>query len=129
MQIMSQDGRRLVNSDYVKQFYIEVIHEGTRLIADTDACVIQLGTYDNVDHAKDALEFIGICMVDKDKQNKITQAPTQEDMAICNGFCSEGLKLSSMKKVLAHMLSLKETPENHDDSKFDIESMLKDIFN
>lgn len=127
MYIMSQDGHRLVNSDYVKQFYIEKIHEGARLIAETDTSIIQLGTYDNIDHAKDALEFIGICVVDKDKQNKITQVPTQEDMAMCNGLCSEGLKLSSLKKVLAHMLSLKE--ENHDDSKFDIESMLKDIFN
>lgn len=52
MYIMSQDELRLVNSDYVKQCYIEKIHEGARLIAETDTSIIQLGTYDNIDHTK-----------------------------------------------------------------------------
>lgn len=74
MQIMSQDGLRLVNSDYVKQFYIEETPEGAKLTADTGASILPFGTYDNIEHAKKALKFINFCMVDEDAQKKCTQA-------------------------------------------------------
>lgn len=120
MQIMSQDGCRLVNSDYVKQFYIEKIHEGARLIAETDISIIQLGTYDNIDHAKQALKFINFCLVNPDAQCKCTQAPAGEDVARSGDLFSGGLNPSGLKKTLAHALSLKGD---------DLESMLKDILN
>lgn len=122
MYIMSQDELRPVNSDYVKQCYIEKIHEGARLIAETDTSIIQLGTYDNIDHTKKVLEFIGICMVDEDRQSKITQVPTQEDMAMSDDLFSKGSKYSGLKKLLTHVMS-------SDDSEFDLESLLKDILN
>ena len=122
MYIMSQDELRLVNSDYVKQCYIEKIHEGARLIAETDTSIIQLGTYDNIDHTKKVLEFIGICMVDEDRQSKITQVPTQEDMAMSDDLFSKGSKYSGLKKLLTHVMS-------SDDSEFDLGSLHKDILN
>lgn len=119
---MSQDGLRLVNSDYVKQFYIEKTTEAAKIIADTDDMNILLGAYDNIEHAKKVLEFIGICMVDEDRQSKITQVPTQEDMAMSDDLFSKGSKYSGLKKLLTHVMS-------SDDSEFDLESLLKDILN
>lgn len=104
MQVMSQDGRRLVNGDYVSQFYIEETPEGVRLMAATDVDVV-LGTYDKVGHAEMALKFIGVCMVDEDAQNKITQVPTREDMAMSDDLFSEGLNPAGLKKLFAHALS------------------------
>lgn len=104
MQVMSQDGRRLVNGDYVSQFYIEETPEGVRLMAATDVDVV-LGTYDKADHAEMALKFIGVCMVDEDAQNKITQVPTREDMAMSDDLFSEGLNPAGLKKLFAHALS------------------------
>lgn len=122
MQIMTQDECRLVNSDYVSQFYIEKTAEGAKIIACTTDMIILLGTYDNVDQAKNVLDFIGICMADKDRQSKITQIPTQEDMAMSGKLFSKGSKYSGLKKLLTHAMS-------SDDSEFDLESLLKDILN
>lgn len=127
--IMSQDKRTLVNSDYVRQFYIEENHKGVQLMATTDTD-IQLGTYNNIGHAEKALEFIGICLVDKGRQNKITQVPTPEDIAEAENFSLEGLNPSDLKKALARALSSGGgVSENHDDSELDLESLLKSILN
>ena len=122
MYIMTQDERRLVNSDYVSQFYIEKTPEVAKIIADTTDMNILLGTYDNVGHAENVLEFIVICMVDKDRQSKITQVPAQEDMAMSGKLFSKDSKYSGLKKLLTHAMS-------SDDSEFDLESLLKDILN
>lgn len=80
MWIMSQDGRRLVNGDYVSLFYIEETADGAKLMAATDADVV-LATYGKVSHAETVLKYIGVCMVDEDAQGKIMQTPTREEMA------------------------------------------------
>lgn len=104
MQIMSQDGRRLVNGDYASQIYIEETPEGAKLMAATDEDVL-LGTYGKVEHAEMALKFIGVCMVDEDAQNKITQVPTREDMEMSDALLPKGADPAGLKKLFAHAMA------------------------
>jgi hypothetical protein len=82
MQIMSQDRRRLVNSEAVSQFYIEPANTTTELYAVADGRDVLLGDYDKTEHAESALKFIGVCMVDEDTKGKITQVPSRKDMTL-----------------------------------------------
>lgn len=100
MQIMSQDHKRLVNSEYVSQFYVEETESGVKLIAAADVDIL-LGTYDKPEHAKRALNFISVCMVDEDAQGKITQTPTREDMALSEKLLNDNARPTGPESLRA----------------------------
>lgn len=77
MHIMTQDHKKLINSEYVSEFYIKETDKNVELIAvgDTD---ILLGTYSKQEHAEMVLEFIGHCLVDEEAQTKVTQVPSRK---------------------------------------------------
>ena len=104
MQIISQDHKRLINGDYVSQFFIEETENGVKLMAATDSDIL-LGTYGKVEHAKMALQFIGICMVDEDAQGKITQVPSRDDMEQGDELLSKSLNPDGMRKLFEKALS------------------------
>ncbi len=104
MQILSQNGRRLINGDYVSQFFIEETENGAKLMAAADVDIF-LGAYDKVDHAEMALKFIGVCMVDEDAQNKITRVPTREDMEMGDKLSSGDLNPAGLRKLFEHAVS------------------------
>ena len=128
MQVMTQDHKRLINSEYVSQFYITETDEGVKLIAVADTG-ITLGTYSKPEHAEMALKFIGICLVDEDAQNKITQVPTRKDMELSDDLIPSGLNPDGLKKLFERAMSSKggvtEYPEG--DSVHDIFSLLNSI--
>ena len=104
MQIMTQDHKRLINSEYVSQFYIVEDDKGVKLMAATDVDVT-LGSYSTPEHAEMALKFIGICLVDEDAQNKITQVPTREDMERSDDLIPSGLNPDGLKKLFERAMS------------------------
>lgn len=127
MQIMSQNGRQLINGDYVSQFFIEETENGAKLMAAADVDIL-LGTYDKVAHAEMALKFIGVCMVDEDAQSKITQVPTREDMEMGDKLASGDLNPTGLKKLFEHAVSSRGgAPENSDDSGPDLLSLLRGL--
>ncbi len=128
MQIMTQDHKRLINSEYVSQFYIVEDDKGVKLMAATDVDVT-LGSYSKPEHAEMALKFIGICLVDEDAQNKITQVPTREDMERSDDLIPSGLNPDGLKKLFERAMSSRGgAPENPDgDSVPDLFSLLKSI--
>lgn len=103
MQIMTQDHRRLVNSEYVSQLFIEPTDDGAKLMAAADVDIL-LGTYGKMEHAEMALEFIGVCMVDEDAQGKITQVPTREDMAHGDELLNKDLNPDGLRKLFERTL-------------------------
>lgn len=105
MQIMTQDHKRLINSEYVSQFYIVEDDKGVKLMAETDMVHIELGAYSKPEHAEMALKFIGICLVDEDAQNKITQVPTRKDMELSDDLIPSGLNPDGLKKLFERAMS------------------------
>ncbi len=127
MQIMTQDGRRLVNGDYVSQIYIEQRGSDIALMAASDADIL-LGTYDNTEHAEKVLRFIGTCMVDEDTQGKLTQVPTREDMKKADALLSKRLNSDCTRERFERAVCKKGGDQNSDDSWPDLFFLLKGIF-
>lgn len=128
MQIMSQDSRTLLNGDYVSKFFLEESDEGVKLMAAADEDIF-LGSYAKMGHAEMALKFIGVCMVDEDAQNKITQVPTREDMEMGDSLASGGLNPSGLKKLFERAMSSRGgATEIRDDSVPDLSELLKNLF-
>lgn len=128
MYILTQDGKSLINGEFVSQFYIEENADKTVfcLMAATDDHVF-LGSYPKLDHATTALKFIGAGMVDEDAQGKITAVPSQEDMALKDQLTS-GVMPSpqSIEKLMAKLMGGGDSkPEGLDD----FESFLSALFN
>lgn len=107
MQIMAQNCKSLVNSDYINQIYIEETARGIKLMAAAEAEEnIILGTYDKLEHAEKVLAFIGVCMADEAAHSRITQIPTREDMEINDTLASSGPNPGGLKKLLKRAISL-----------------------
>ena len=110
MQIMAQNRKCLVNSEFVNTIYIEDTPEGARLMADVGEAII-LGSFDTSEHAEAALKFIGVCLVDEDAQNKITQVPSSADMKMKDtvfekaGIHSEDDLASALSSLLKSVLN------------------------
>jgi long-subunit acyl-CoA synthetase (AMP-forming) len=82
MYIMTQDHKRLINSEYIGQIYVVEDNGKTGLYIVLDDDEMLLGAYEKAEHADDALKFVGVCLVDKDSQGKIIQLPSLKDMEL-----------------------------------------------
>lgn len=109
MYIMSQNHKMLINSDNVKLFYIEETPEGVSLMAEVykEFC---LGTYDKLEHAELALEFIGYCLVSKNTHDKITQVPSRDELTAenCKNI-TDGVTPKDLKDLFERAMSLTDT--------------------
>ena len=103
MQIMTQDRRKLINGDFVSQFYIEQVNDHANLMASADTDIL-LGTYDKIEHAELVLGFIGHCAVDEDAQNKVTQIPGRKEMEFSDKLCN-GKGPANMEKLFESITS------------------------
>lgn len=106
MYILTQDGKSIINGEFVSQFYVTESPDKTEfnLIAAADDNIF-LGSYPKLDHATTALKFIGACMVDEDAQGKITAVPSQEDMALKDQLTSGSMPSpQSIEKLMAKLM-------------------------
>jgi len=110
MQILSQDGKRLINGDYVSSIYISETPDEVKLMAAADEDIV-LGTYATAEHAEMVLRFIGVCSVDPDTQNKITTLPTRDDMELKDSLFDGGLNPEGIKKLLKQVLTKGGQPQ------------------
>lgn len=89
MFLQTQNGKSLINADFVSQIYLEDTASGeVKLMAVTDDEIL-LGTYKKTEHAEMAMRFIGIALVNPDAQGKITCVPTRDDMEQAGGLPSD----------------------------------------
>ena len=80
MLIMTQDGKRLINSEHTSLIFISETPDEVEIFATVEADV-SLGTFGNMNHAKKVLRFLAEASVDPEAQDKITCVPTCEELA------------------------------------------------
>jgi len=79
--IISQNKRHSINTNFVQQFQVEELPGGeARVVARMDLSNIALGDYASREHASLVLEFFSLCSIRKDASEKLTMAPTHDDM-------------------------------------------------
>ena len=101
MIIISQDSRLLIDSVNVEEFYIKDEEFGdfriyARLKSNQNNA-IELGSYNEAEHAQHSLYFIANCMVDKEAKEKITRLPAIDDFKPSIRSSGQGL-LETIKK-------------------------------
>ena len=82
MLIMSQDKMRLINSEFMREFFVHELPETTQLLASFEDGDVMLGSYSTLERAQTALEFVSFCFNTEDYQDRQTLlVPTDEDMS------------------------------------------------
>lgn len=112
MFFMTQNRKALINGEFVSAFYIEESDKieaadknKYRLMADGPDGAILLGYYEKAEHATTALKFIGCCLVDDDAKAKITQIPTNEDLALKDKFTGDKSFMAGLEKLKEAIMS------------------------
>jgi len=108
MKLLSQNGRRFINGDEVRQIYTTENRDKSEVQLNaeiTGGGNIPLGSYETMEHAEIVLKVIGICSVDSDSQSKITQIPTREDMKLTDNLFARMPKSDGMKKLFEQIIS------------------------